>query len=168
MTSETCLTVTLTRCLSVKSKMPKKSYKYKIVLFSTTFSRLSLSLSLRVFPIMINETNTFFVSAIARNIPYSLCAFLMASTNNLEHEKLIVAICSGSGKDEERSKCFSRMALNKKIQNTINDMKAKLWIPICQRGHEKLFKLFIPQFAITIEDISGGRGKILLHCPFFI
>jgi hypothetical protein len=88
----------------------------------------------------------------------------MVSTNDLEHEKTIYAICSGSGRDAERSSCFSKMVLNEKIQEKMEEMKAKLWIPICQRGHEILFKMFISQFAMTFEDISGGRGKILIDC----
>jgi hypothetical protein len=89
----------------------------------------------------------------------------MGSTNDTEHDKLIYAICNGSGKDDERSSCFSKMVLNKKIQEKMKGIKAKLWIPICQRGHEKLFQLFIPQFAMTFKDISGDRGNILIDCP---
>jgi hypothetical protein len=86
----------------------------------------------------------------------------MVSTNDLEHDKLIHAMFNGSGKDEERSSFFSKMVQNEKIQEKMKEMKAKLWIPICQRGHEKLFQLFIPQFTMTFEDISGGRGNILI------
>jgi hypothetical protein len=105
-----------------------------------------------------------FLLAIFLNFPSAICALLMVSTNDLEHEKPIYAICTGSGRDAERSSCFSKMVLNEKIQEKMEEMKAKLWIPICQRGHEKLFKMFISQFAMTFEDISGGRGKILIDC----
>jgi hypothetical protein len=92
----------------------------------------------------------------------------MVSTNDTEHDKLIYAICNGSGKDDERSSCFSKMVQNKKIQEKMKGIKAKLWIPICQRGHEKLFKLFSTQFEMTFEDISGGRGKILIDCLCYV
>jgi hypothetical protein len=86
----------------------------------------------------------------------------MSSTIDLHREKLIIAIFQGSGKDEERCRCFSKMVLNDKLKNTMNDMKAKLWIPICQRGHAKLFQLFIAQFSLSFKDISGGNGMILV------
>jgi ankyrin repeat protein len=106
---------------------------------------------------------TVVFSAIANNVPNAIFSLLMTSINDREQEELTLEIFSQPGKDEERSHCFSKMVLNDNILRILNGMKAKLWIIICQRVHEKLFAKFTQHFLMSNNDIMGGSGMMFQY-----
>jgi hypothetical protein len=72
--------------------------------------------------------------------------------------QLILDMFSGVGNESEQLNWFSDMISEKAILKFMEDSRSEIFPPICWRGYETLFTLFIEKLSVTNKDLSGRKG----------